>query len=157
MLKVEFVAEPGKQEIVVTCTLDAPRERVFKMYTDPALTAQWWGPKIYTNTIEKMELQPGGLWRIIQRDAKGNTYGFHGIYHAIVFPERIVRTFEYEGAPGHVLLETLTLNALGDRTQLKNQSVFQSVADRDAMLAENCESVSTESMNNLAELLAKVG
>jgi uncharacterized protein YndB with AHSA1/START domain len=157
MIKVNFVAEPGKQEIVVTCTLDAPCERVFKMYTDPALTAQWWGPKIYTNTIDKMEVQPGGQWRIIQRNDKGNSYAFHGVYHAVVSPERIIRTFEYEGTPSQVLLETLTLEALGKRTRLTNQSVFQSVADRDAMLAEDCESGSTESMNNLAELLAKIG
>jgi uncharacterized protein YndB with AHSA1/START domain len=157
MLKVEFVAVPGKPEIVVTCTLDAPRERVFKLYTDPTLIAQWWGPKIYTNIIDKLDAQPGGQWRILQRDEKGNTYGFHGVYHAIVPPEWLVRTFEYEGAPGQVLLETLTFEALGNRTRLTDQSIFQSVADRDAMLAEDCESGSTESMNNLAELLAKIG
>jgi uncharacterized protein YndB with AHSA1/START domain len=157
MVKVDFVAEPGKPEIVITSILDAPRERVFKMYTDPALIAQWWGPKLYTNTIDKMEARPGGLWRIIQRDAKGNAYGFHGVYHAVVTPERLVRTFEYEGAPGHVMLETITFEGQSNRTQLTDQSVFQSVADRDAMLSDDMESGSTESMNNQVELLAKVG
>ena len=55
MTKTIFTVEPGKQEIVITRTFDAPRELVFKAFTDPKLIPQWWGPKIYTTTIDKMQ------------------------------------------------------------------------------------------------------
>src|SRR3989449_9762134 len=63
MPKTEYVIEPGKQEIISTTILDAPRELVFKAYTDPKLFAQWWGPRRYEIKIDKFDSQPGGSWR----------------------------------------------------------------------------------------------
>ena len=151
----KIVAEPGKQEIVLTRVLDAPRDLVFKVCTDPNLIPQWWGPSYLTTTVDKMEVRPGGVWRYVQRDPQGNEYGFHGVYHDIVSPERIVSTFEFEGVPGHVLLETVTFEEQGGKTKLTEQSVFQSVEDRDGMLQSGMESGATEMMDRLAALVAK--
>jgi uncharacterized protein YndB with AHSA1/START domain len=156
MIKTTFTAEPGKQEVVLTSTFDAPCEVVFKVYSNPQLIPQWWGPADLVTTVELMELKPGGRWRFVQRDPAGKVYAFHGVYHSVEPSERLISTFEYEGAPGHVILETLTFQGRGGLTRLTDQSVYQSVADRDGMLAEGMESGSTESMHRLAELLDRV-
>lgn len=156
MAKMNLIAEPGKQEIVMTRVFDAPRELVFKAYTDPALIPQWWGPKSLTTTVDRMDVRLGGVWRFAQRDAEGNEYAFYGVYHAIVSPERLVYTFEFEGMPGHVLLATVTFEELNDgKTRLTDRSVFQSVEDRDGMLKSGMEEGATESLDRFAELLAK--
>jgi uncharacterized protein YndB with AHSA1/START domain len=156
MSKTDFVALPGKQEMVLTRIFDAPRELVFKAYTDPAQITQWWGPRYLTTMIDKMDVRQGGIWRFIQRDPNGSTYAFHGVYHAILAPERLVHTFEFEGMPGHVILETVTFEEIDGKTKLIDQSVFQSVEDRDGMLQSGMEGGATESMDRFAELLAKV-
>ena len=153
MEKTEYVIEPGKQEIIITRVFDAPRELVFKAMTDPKIVAQWFGPREYTNTIDKMEVRPGGLWRFIQRDQHGNEFAFHGVHHDVVAPERIVATFEFEGVPGHVLLQTVNLEPLGAKTRMVEQLVYQSVADRDGMVAAGMQRGSDDSMDRLAELL----
>jgi uncharacterized protein YndB with AHSA1/START domain len=89
-----IIAERGKQEVIITRVFDAPREFVFKAYTDRDQIPQWWGPKRFTTTIDKMDVKPGGLWRFVQRDAAGNEYAFHGVYHDVRSPDRIVDTFE---------------------------------------------------------------
>jgi uncharacterized protein YndB with AHSA1/START domain len=151
-----IVAERGKQEVVITRIFDAPRNLVFKAYTDPDLISQWLGPRRFTTIVEKMDVRPGGIWRFVNRDVGGNEYAFHGVFHDIVSPESIVRTFEFEGTPGHVSLETLTLEEIGGKTKVTGKSVFQSVEDRDEMLREGMEEGVIESMDRLAELLATV-
>jgi uncharacterized protein YndB with AHSA1/START domain len=153
MAKADYVIEPGKQEIIITRVFDAPRELVFKAYTDPKLVSQWFGPREYTTTVDKMEVRPGGLWRFVQRNPDGDEFAFHGVHHDIVAPERIVATFEFEGVPGHVLLQTLTLEPLGQKTRLVEQLVFQSVADRDGMVASGMQRGSDDSMDRMAEIL----
>ena len=154
--KTDYVIEPGKQELTITRVFDAPREVVFKAFTDPKLVSQWFGPRQYTTTVDKMEARPGGLWRFVQRNEKGDEFAFHGVYHDILAPERVIDTFEFEGLPetGHVTLETMKLEALpGGRTKLTTQSVFQSVADRDGMVASGMQEGSDDSMDRMAEIL----
>src|SRR5437868_4860003 len=133
--KTDYVIEPGKQELTITHVFDAPRELVFKAFTDPKLVSQWFGPREYTTTVDKMEARPGGLWRFVQRNENGDEFAFHGVHHDLVAPERIIATFEFEGVPGHVLLQTVNFEPLGQKTRLVEQLVFQSVADRDGMAA----------------------
>ncbi len=157
--KTNIIAEPGKQEVTIIREFDAPRELVFKACTDPKLIVQWWGPRRLSTIIDKMDATSGGQWRFIQRDAEGNEYSFHGVYHEIVAPERIIDTFEFEGLPekGHVAMETLRLEELpGGRTRLTTQSVFQSVADRDGMLQSGAEEGINEGHDRIDELLRKM-
>ena len=150
---LNIVAEPATQEIVMTCVFDAPRELVFQAYTDPNAIPKWWGPKRMTTTVERMEVRPGGIWRFVQREPDGRSYAFFGVYHAIVPPERIVQTFEFEGASGHVSLETAMLEDVGGKTKLTASSVFQSVEDRDSMLQAGMEDGARETMERFADLL----
>jgi len=157
--KTTIRAEPGKQELVITRELDAPRELVFKAFTDPKLYAQWIGPRGLVTTIEKLESRDGGSWRYIQKDSGGNEYAFHGVNHEVTAPERIIGTFEFEGLPekGHVVLQAAILEELsGRRTKLTSQSVFLSVADRDGMLQSGMEEGVNDSYERLDELLKKM-
>ena len=154
MAETKSIAEPGKQEIIVTRILDAPKELVYKVYTDPKHIPNWWGPGILTTTVEKMDVKAGGQWRFIQKDPEGNEYAFHGVYHDVWPIDKIISTFEYEGVPGHVLLWTVTFEGQNGKTVLTESSVFQSVEDRDGMLKAGAEGGMKESTDRLAALLA---
>ena len=156
MNKTNLTAEPGKQDIVLTRLFDAPRELLFRAFTDPELRARWWGPRRYTTVVDKMDVRPGGAWRFINRDKEGNEFRFPRRLPRRSIPERLVFTFEYEGMPGHVLLETVTLKSQNGKTLLTDQSVFQSLADRDGMLQSGMESGANESMDRLDELVASL-
>jgi uncharacterized protein YndB with AHSA1/START domain len=156
MTKTNFIAEPGKQEIVMTRVFDAPRELVFKACTDPNLIPQWWGPKYLTTTVDRMDVKQGGIWRFIHHDADGNKYAFHGVYHEILSPERLIYTFEFEPVPGHVSLETATFEEHDGKTKLTDRSVFQTIEDRDGMLQSGMEGGAVETWDRLAELLEKM-
>ncbi len=155
--KMEIIAEPGTQQIVITRAFDAPRELVYRAYTDPDLLVQWMGPKRLTMTIERHELRDGGRYRYIHRDENGVEAGFHGVFHGEPSLDGgVVRTFEFEGYPGHVSLETLTLEECDGKTLSRAVSVFQSVADRDGMIASGMESGVNEGMEKLDGLLAQL-
>ena len=153
-MEMEFIAEPGKQELTVTCVIDAPRHLVWKAYTDSNLIPQWLGPMLFTNTVDQMDVRPGGMWRFVHRDADGVAYAFRGVYHLVNEPNQLVYTLEFEGLPGHVLLDTVTFKDQGEgKTLLTDQSVFQSVQDRDGMIKGGMEKAASDSMLRLAELL----
>ena len=154
--KTAIISEPGKQEMLITREFDAPRELVFKAFTAPVLYVQWLGPRRLTMMLDTFEPRSGGRWHYIQKDQSGNEFGFHGVYHDVLAPQRIIDTFEFEGLPekGHVALETLTLEELpGGKTRLTAHSVFQSIADRDGALQSGMEEGMNESHECLAELL----
>jgi len=157
--KTTIIAEPGKQEIIIIREFDAPRELVFKAHTDPDLYKQWLGPRNLIMKIESFEPKSGGSYRYIHVDEDGNEYAFHGVYHEVHSPERIIDTFEFEGLPepGHVALETLEIEELpGGRTKTVSHSVFQSVADRDGMIGADIERGINEGYDRLDELLEKM-
>jgi uncharacterized protein YndB with AHSA1/START domain len=139
--KTTITAEADKQEILITREFDAPRELVFEAYTDPKLIVQWLGPRDLTMTIDRFDIKSGGSYRYIH-ERKGEKFGFHGVCHEVLVPERIIQTFEFEGLPekGHVALETTRFTALpNSRTLVVTQSLFQSVADRDGMIESGAE------------------
>lgn len=145
---------PSDREVLGKRTFDAPRDLVFKALIDPDLIPSWWGPRAYTTIVEKMDVRPGGRWRFINRAPDGNDYGFGGEYREIAPPERLVYTFEFDGAPGHVMVETITLHERGDRTELHDHMLFDSVEARDGMVQSGMEEGGRETMDRLAELLA---
>jgi uncharacterized protein YndB with AHSA1/START domain len=157
MTKTKLIAEPGKPILRMSREFDAPQHLVFKVWTAPEHIPQWWGPKYLTTVVDRMDVRAGGLWRFVQRDQQGNEYAFHGVYHDIVSPERVVNTFEFEGAPAHVALETAVFEALPDgRARVTATSVFQSVEDRDAMIGSGMEDGAKETWERFAELLATI-
>jgi len=156
--QTKIVAEKGVQELFITREFNAPRELVFRAFSDPELLVQWLGPCDMTMEIDYLDNRTGGSYRFIHRNANGMAFGFNGAIHEIAEPERMIRTFEFEGLPerGHVVLETATFEALaGSRTKVTIQSVFKSVADRDGMVASGMEHGVVDSHNKLDELLEK--
>ena len=154
--KTNVTAEPGKQEIFITREFEAPRELVFKAHTDPKLFIQWLGPRGYEMKLETFEPVSGGNYRYIHKDPDGNEFGFHGSFHEMSL-EHMVQTFEFEGYPGHVSLDSMTLEALpGDRTKITIHSIFQSVEDRDGMIQNGMERGVTEGHERLDELIEKL-
>ncbi len=153
MPKLHIVAEPGKPVIVITRAFDAPRALVFKAMTDPKLIPNWWGPRTDTTEVVAMDVKPGGAWRFVSHNQEGEEFGFRGVYREIAAPELYSYTFEYEGMPGYVSLETITLEERDGKTTLTNIARFHSVEDRDGMLASGMESGATDTMDRLSELL----
>jgi uncharacterized protein YndB with AHSA1/START domain len=156
MTRTQIIAEPGVPQIVITREFDAPRELLFRAYTDPELLVQWLGPRRLTMIIDRFDVRDGGTWRYIHRDPGGAEYAFRGVFHGAPSPDGIVQTFEYEGMPGHVSLDTATFEDQDGKTLVRLNSVFQSVEDRDRMVESGMEAGVSEGMERLDELLARL-
>lgn len=147
------VTTPSEREIVMTRVFDAPRRLVFEAHSTPEHMRRWWGPRHYEMTLAEMDFRPGGAYRFVQRGPDGEEFGFRGEFRDIVPPERIVWTFEFEGMPGHVSVQTLVLTEQEGKTTLTATAVFDSVADRDGMLQSGMEAGAAETYDRLAEYL----
>jgi uncharacterized protein YndB with AHSA1/START domain len=133
---------------------DAPRDLVFRAYTEPDLIKQWLGPRRFTMEIDRYDIADGGWWRYVQRDEQGNEHGFHGVFHGDPTPDAMVQTFEWEGLPGHVSLDTATLEEIeGGRTVVRTVSVYQSEQDRDGMYESGMAEGMSDGYDRLEELL----
>ena len=153
--KTEIKAEPGKQELTITREFNASREIVFRAFTEPELVAQWLGPRILVTKIEAYDAKTTGNYRFTQFAPDGARHVFNGVFHLVVQPEFIIRTFEYEGLPerGHVSLETVRLKAIAEqRTLAVTHCVFQTIADRDGIIAAGMERGVLESYDRLDDL-----
>jgi uncharacterized protein YndB with AHSA1/START domain len=150
-----IVTTPGEREIHVERVFDAPRDRVFAAYTDPALVPEWYGPRGMTTVVDVMDVRAGGAWRFVLRGADGTETAFRGTYREVTPPERVVQTFEWEGLPGHVSIETAEFVDLGERTRVVTTSLFHTGEERDGMLASGMEGGMNETYARLDELLAR--
>ncbi len=123
----DSVESVAAREIATTRLIDAPRERVFSAFTDPARLARWWGPKGFTNTFREFDPRPGGTWRFIMHGPDGANYENHSTFLDVVPPEHIV--FRHDSAPHFKM--TIVLADRDGRTQLSWTQRFDSVEDRD--------------------------
>jgi uncharacterized protein YndB with AHSA1/START domain/predicted enzyme related to lactoylglutathione lyase len=150
------ITTPSDREIRIERIFNASRERVWRAMTDPKLVAQWWG-RGNELVIERMEVERGGHWRFVEHSPEG-VFGFEGRYREVTPPERVVQTFEWDGMPGHVIVETMTLEDLGDgRTRLVTVSLFHTTEERDGMLQSGMEQGANQSYAALDNLLATAG
>ena len=150
-LKVTLISD---REAELTRVFDAPRELVYQTMMDPALVSQWWGPRRYKTVVEKMDARVGGKWRFGNIAADGGEHWFNGEYREIVPNERVVQTFEYEPLPGHISVDTMTLEDLGDgRTLMRVRSRFASKEDADGMIQSGMEEGARETYERLEEIL----
>jgi uncharacterized protein YndB with AHSA1/START domain len=146
---------PGDREIHVERIFDAPRDRVWRAFTDPELVAQWWG-RGNRLVIERMEVERGGHWRFVEHSAEGE-HGFEGRYREVTPQERLVYTFEWDGMPGHVIVETAAFEDLGDgRTRVVSDSLFHTTEERDGMMGAGMQEGLDESYAALDRLLARM-
>lgn len=147
--KTKVTAPEGQRYIVMEREFDAPAELVFKAHTDPKLMEKWWG--MGTTKIDKMDVRAGGQWRFIEGED-----AFHGVYHQVSLKDGIIWTFEWEGMPGHVLMETMKFEYHDGKTKLVSTSVFQTQEDRDGMLQSGMEDGASISLDKLEKLLQEM-
>jgi uncharacterized protein YndB with AHSA1/START domain len=145
---------PSDTQIVMERNFDAPRELVFRAYTDPELIPQWWGLRAATTTVDQLDLRVGGKWRWVQTMPDGTEFGFRGEYRVVDPPTRLVSTFEFEGMPGHIAEDAAVFTDLDGKTKLTVTSTFASKEDRDGMIASGMEAGAIETWDRLSELLA---
>lgn len=134
-------------------TFDAPRELVWRTISEQALMERWWGTPDSPVTIDQFDFQPGGAWRFVQRDSEGNEFAFRGEFLEIERPSRVVQTFEFEPIPGHIIVETMTLEERDGRTAVTAVSQYANLADLEGMVQSGMESGSEATYNRLEELL----
>jgi len=118
----EIKNDTSDRELIITRLLNAPRELVWDVFTKPEHIKNWWGPNGFTNTIDKMDVKPGGEWEFIMHGPDGTDYKNKSIYKEIVRPERIV----FEHVSGPKFIATITFTAEGNKTHLKWHMLFES-------------------------------
>jgi uncharacterized protein YndB with AHSA1/START domain len=151
--KRTVAALPGAQTISYSREFESPASRVFGAHTDPVLLAQWIGPRGTELTVRDFDARTGGSWSYVVA-GRGGRWAFHGSFHEVTAPSRIVQTFEFENEPGHPNLDVLTFVDLPDgRSRIDGLSLFLTVEDRDAMLNSLDSGMDTD-FDRLEELLA---
>ena len=155
MTRTTITATPGEPYVDMEREFDAPAELVHRTYLDPELVKQWLGPRKYEMIIDRWDARDGGSYRYVHKDGE-NEHGFRGVFHSMAI-DNLVQTFEYEGAPGHVSLDTQVIEDLpGGRSRIRSHSVFMSVADRDAMVEAGMGDGVNEGYERLDELLVRL-
>ena len=151
----QIEAVPDLPVIRITREFDAPRERVFRAWTDPELFVRWIGPRSIDTTVDVWDARTGGEWRYTSRsDSPEFVVGFWGSFHEVRAPERLVQTFSFDGAPDGVSLESMRFEELeGDRCRIVATSVVESIELRDQIIASGMESGVVEGYDKLDELL----
>lgn len=137
-------------EIRMTRIIDAPRQLVWAAHTQPEHVKHWWGRG---NPLDvELDFRVGGKYRFVEH-SEGEAYGFRGEFREIAAPERFVQTFEFEGMPGHILVETVEFTEQDGKTLITSTSVFDSIEDRDGMLQSGMESGAEQSYQVLERYL----
>jgi uncharacterized protein YndB with AHSA1/START domain len=153
MTKLTTTVDRNKLETHMSRTFKASRERLWEAFTDPEQVVQWWGPRKYKTTVDQMDVTVGGKWRFVH-EADGETFGFRGEYRELEEPEKITWTFEFEGMPGHITVETISFEDLGDgTTKISVVSHYDNLEDLNGMVDSGMEDGAAESYDRLAELV----
>src|SRR6266550_928472 len=146
----------AERELVITRVFDAPRELVWKVWTDPKQLAQWWGPKGFTNPVCEIDVRVGGAIRIHMRSPDGNIYPMKGEFCEIVPPERLVFTNIAVDAAGNPIIEgltTVTFAEKGGKTTMTLHTRGRAVVDYAVGYLKGMEAGWTGSIDKLETLL----
>jgi uncharacterized protein YndB with AHSA1/START domain len=159
------------REHVISRTFDAPRELVWKAWTEPQRMAQWWGPNCFTNPVCDLDVRPGGAYRIVMRSPDGVDYPLKGIYRDVVPPKLLVYTVDISDHPedwhgllkknlkgnaadtSKPVLHNVSFEAEGPKTRVTIRQSFASVALRDAFVKMGMEQGWGQSLDRLANAL----
>jgi uncharacterized protein YndB with AHSA1/START domain len=146
---------PNSYTLVIERTFDAPRELVFKAWTDPEHLVHWLGPRGFVGKVIAMDVRPGGVYRLHMRSADGIEYWQQGIFREVVEPERFVRTCAWADADGNPIgpetLMTVTFEEHRGKTMLRFEQVFDTAA-----ACEAHRSGTVSALDRLAEYLATI-
>jgi uncharacterized protein YndB with AHSA1/START domain len=153
MTTTASITTPSDREVTVERVFNAPRELVWRAFTEPDLVAQWWGRGNKLD-IERYEVERGGHWRIVEHAPEG-VEGFEGRYREVTPIERLAYTFEWDGMPGYVIVETATFEDLGNgQTKVITNSLFHTTEERDGMMNAGMTDGLNQSYAALDRLLA---
>jgi uncharacterized protein YndB with AHSA1/START domain len=148
----------GDRELEMSRTFDAPRELVFRAWTDADALKRWWGPQGWTTTHCTVDLRPGGAWHYCFRSKEGQESWGKGTYREIVPPERLVYADVFSDADGNELSEpmlmTLTFEDAGGKTLLRGRTTFASPEHREQILSYGVEQGMNSTLDCLDEFLA---
>jgi uncharacterized protein YndB with AHSA1/START domain len=154
-VKTNITVPEGVPYIDIEREFDAPADLVHRAYLDPELVVKWLGPRKYKMELIEWDARAGGAYRYIHSNEEGS-YGFHGVFHSMDM-DNMVQTFEFEGAPGHVSLDRVTIEDIGGgRSRVRGHTVFQSIEARNAMAEHGMADGVDEGYNRLDELLASL-
>ncbi|MEO5325301.1 SRPBCC family protein [Mesorhizobium sp. CC13] len=158
MNKMLVEAPEGEPIVRMTRTFDAPRALVWRAWTRPEHVARWWGSRAMgTTRVIKLDLRPGGEWRFEHTMHDGAVFNFFGRYIEVDEPEKLVNTFALEGMfEDKPVVETHRFEEIDGKTRYTGISRFDSIEDRDGMVASGMEAGAQESMNQLEELLGEL-
>jgi len=152
---VTITAPEGLPFIEIVREFDAPVEAVFRAHREPELVRQWLGPQGYEMDIERWDFTSQGGYRYVHRTPDGEAWAFNGTFHSVRENEFAVQTFEFEGMPDVVAIETIAFEDLGDgRTRLRIHSTYPAVEARDGMVASGMETGLREGYERLDALVA---
>lgn len=153
---VTITAPQGLPFIDITREFDAPVAAVFDAYRDPELFVRWIGPRGLSIQLEHYDFSTGGGYRFLNTDDHGSAFGFNGVFHVVRENEFAIQTFEFEGVPDVVSIESISFEPLaGDRTRLSIHAVYPSLEARDGMIASDMESGMREGYEKLDEILTE--
>lgn len=150
-----ITAQPGTPFLEMVREFDAPPSRVWRASVDPELVVKWLGPSRNEMRVDTWDVRPGGSYRYVHITPDGAEQGFRGVYHQVIENELMIQTFEWEGAPNQVAIESATYEDLGGRTRLTTRSVFPSVEALEMAVATGMEGGMRESMDRLETLVAE--
>jgi uncharacterized protein YndB with AHSA1/START domain len=154
---VTITAPEGVPYIDITREFDAPVSAVFAAHSNPDLVKQWLGPNGYEMEIDEYEFVSGGRYKYVHRNPEGEEFRFNGVFHVVRENDFAIQTFEYEGFPDVVSIESITFEDLGNgRTRLSGHSVYPSLEARDGMIESNMELGVTEGYQRLDKIVAQL-
>lgn len=153
--QTHVLSTPGPREILTERAFRAPRERVWAAWTDPELIVRWWGLRDTETRIDELDLRAGGRWRFVERNEDGSEAAFRGVYREVSPPERLIYTFEYEGWPGKVLVDTVDFQEIDGGTNVVVHSLFHTTEERDGMIEAGMEKGLVQGYEALDELFAE--
>jgi uncharacterized protein YndB with AHSA1/START domain len=167
---VEKIGPNADRAIIITRRFDAPCELVWQAWTDPQQFVQWWGPRGFTNPVCELDVQPGGIWRVVMRSPEGVDYAMKSVYVKVEPPTRLVYVMDCSDHPieWHDVVnpnrdkslkprlecvQTVTFEDLGGKTKLTIRMDLESAAIRDAMVKMGANEGWSGSLDKLRELL----
>ena len=149
-------AAAGDREIVLTRTFDAPRELVWRAWTEPEHMQAWWGPDGFTTTLHEMDVRPGGVSRYTMHGPDGTDYPNRVRYREVVRPERLVYDHDDDGAGEHSFQVTVTFEAVSGGTRVTNRMLLPTAEAREMTVKFGAVELGYQTLGRLAEYLSRM-
>ena len=141
----------GETSLFLSRLLNAPRELVYRTWTEPEHVAAWWGPEGFTNTITEMEVKPGGAWNLIMHGPDGTDYRNESIYKEVIPPSRLV--FSHITGPRYEM--SVDFVPVDGKTLIRIHMIFESAEQLEKVITVfRADDGLTQNIDRLSAYLA---